>query len=87
MLVVNEENALVPLANFDLDRPLINAVFPLKGRPQRVWTTLVLLILRIDCFIIQRLKFLDRYVANREYNNEGYLAQGLCLVYEKIWSF
>jgi hypothetical protein len=81
-LVINEENALVPLADFDLDCPLINAVIPLKGKFLRVRATLTLLILRIDCFIIQWLKFLDRYVTNREHNDEGYLVQGLCLVYE-----
>lgn len=85
--VINEENALVPLAYFDLDCPLINAVIPLKGKFLRVGATLTLLKLRIDCFIIQRLKFLDRYVTNREHNDEGYLVQCLCLVYEKIWSF
>jgi hypothetical protein len=78
MLAINEEHALVPLANFELDCPLINTVFP----PQRVWATLVLLlILRVDCFIIERFKFLERYVANREPNDEGYLDQGLCLIY------
>jgi hypothetical protein len=87
MLAINEEYALVPLANFDLDFPLIYTVFPLKGRYHRFWGTLVLLILRIDCFIIQRLEFLERYVANREHNDEGYFVQGLCLIYEKIWSF
>jgi len=87
MLVINEENAFLPLANFDLDCPLINAVIPLKGKFLRVGATLTLLKLRIDCFIIERFKFLYRYVANREHNNEGYLVQGLCLVYEKIWSF
>jgi hypothetical protein len=55
MLAINEEHALVPLANFYLDCPLIYTVFPLKGRYHRFWGTLVLLILRIDCFIIQRL--------------------------------
>ena len=87
MLVVNEENALVPLANFDLDCPLINAVFSLKGRHLRAWSILMLLKLRIHCFIIKGFKFLDRNVANRQHNDEGYLAQGLCLVNEKIWSF
>ena len=66
---------------------MIDAVFPLKGGSQSVWATLVLLILRIHCCIIQRFKFLDRYIANREHNDEGNLVQGLCLVYEKIWSF
>jgi hypothetical protein len=88
MPAINEEHALVPLANLDLDRPLINTVFPLKGRSQKVWAPLVLLlILRVDCFIIQRFKFLERNVTNREHNDEGYFVQGLCLIYEKIWSF
>ena len=86
-LVINEENALVPLAYFDLDHPLINAVIPLKGKFLRVGATLTLLKLRIYFFIIQRLKFLDRYVTNREDYDEGYLDQGLCLVYKQIWSF
>ena len=87
MLVIDEENAFLPLANFDLDCPLINAVIPLKGKFLGVGATLTLLILRIDCFIIQRFKFLDKYFANWEHNDESNLIQGLGLVYEEIWSF